>query len=191
VGARNQECTDETTSDLQVNHQDTESVHRPTTPRRASLTPVAVTPTSSTHSPLYSESMPHLMTPTRSPQTILPTTRLGLQSPIVLSVNSKTPKTEDDAYSISLGAVGAVIHLRYGEADLCEPRSLSGLITDPDVLYSVWDDCSSTWAHDSPLVVRKVPVAIKYWKCFYSNFKRQNVWDSIKQTWHSFRVCGT
>jgi hypothetical protein len=91
---------------------------------------------------------------------------------------------EDGAYSISLGA-GV---LRYSEADLCEPTSLTGLVSDPDTLYSFWDDASSAWGHRSPLVVRTIPVAMKHWKAFYSKFKHQRIWDSIKQNWHSFRV---
>lgn len=158
----------------------TEVIQGPTTAREecASVAVMGVAPTS----PTYGAGS-QCLTPT-SGQGISPS---KLSSTAVLD-NPKTPSIEDDTYSISLAGG---VRLQYGEADLDEPRSLAGLISNPDALHSIWSDTSSTWMHESPLVIRQVPVAMKYWKEFYSNFKRQKVWDSIKQTWHSIRVSST
>jgi hypothetical protein len=173
---------------VQLAHADrhgTEVVQRPTTAREDSI-PVAVeaAPTSPTHP--RSAGYEHPSAPT-SGQRISPAA-LSKLSPTALLEITKTTQIEDDPYSISLGS-GA--QLRYGEADLYEPRSLAGLISNPDTLHSMWDDTSSAWVCDSLLVIRGVPVAIKHWRDFYSNFKHQNVWDSIKQNWHNFRVSRT
>jgi hypothetical protein len=151
----------------------------------ASVTAVHPAPLGSPYSPrcnTFDSADVHLSTPRSSPTTPLASTLLSQTAPLV---NSKTSSSEGDAYSISLGAG---VQLRYSEADLCEPTSLTGLVSDPDTLYSIWDDASSAWGNRSPLVVRTIPVAMKHWKAFYSKFKQQRIWDSIKQNWHSFRV---
>jgi len=147
-----------------------QSAQRPMTQQRPNYVSVPpVTPDSGTHS----------STPTRSSQ-IRPI--VDILSPTA-PVDSRPDALE--CYTITLGAG---FRFQYLEADLSEPNSLVGLISDPDELYSLWDDTSASWRHRSPLLVRGVPVAIKYWKAFYGNFKQQKVWDAIKQNWHNFRV---
>ena len=185
---RTEDCldaTEPTTAQVDLDaqaHQGTEAVQRPASPRRdgASVTALEVAPVSS---PLYRASSDHPSTPK---SLLMATAASNVLSPMTLLAHSRSPLIDEGGYSILLGAG---VQLRYNEADLCEPTSLAGILPDPDRLYSFWDDTSSVWERKSPLVVRTIPVAIKYWKSFYSKFRQQKVWDSIKQNWHSFRVC--
>jgi len=77
----------------------------------------------------------------------------------------------------------------YGQGDLCRPSSLTGLISDPALLYSMWDDTVPTWASKSPLTIRGVPIAIRYWRELYGNFKSKGtIWSDMRQTWSNFKV---
>ena len=77
--------------------------------------------------------------------------------------------------------------LEYGESDNCPPPSLNGLVSSPARLLEVWDDKFSTGRCKSPLVIRGVPVPVKYWRAYYENFKQKR-WKVMKQTWLSYQV---
>jgi len=87
-------------------------------------------------------------------------------------------------YVIDLGLGGL---LEYNESDDCPPPPLNGMVSSPARLLEIWDDRFSTGKCKSPLVIRGVPVAVKYWQAFYGNFKNKR-WNGIKQMWLSYQV---
>ncbi len=78
--------------------------------------------------------------------------------------------------------------LEYTDADFCDPPSLNGLISSPHAMFAIWDDASTSWKGESPLVIRGIPVAVKYWKTFYQSFKGRRAWETFKQNWASWQV---
>ncbi|KAF8222888.1 hypothetical protein L208DRAFT_1225672, partial [Tricholoma matsutake] len=51
----------------------------------------------------------------------------------------------------------------------------------------IWDDSSIYWLGSSPLMIRSVPIASKYWPKIYRNQNFSTTWTQIKQTWHQWK----
>ena len=97
-----------------------------------------------------------------------------------------------DTYTLTL-ADGYV--LKYSEADFQDIPSTSGVFSDASRLAAVWDDALPLWGKKeySPLIVRNIPIAIKYWKQFYRQFQKvehQNCWTNWRQNWYNYQVRG-
>jgi len=97
----------------------------------------------------------------------------------------KTKSTETkETYAIYLGSG---VRLEYYESDFCEPPSLNGLVSTPARFLEAWDQNSSTGNCTSPLIIRGVPVPVKYWRTYYGNFRKKK-WGLMKQSWLSYKV---
>jgi len=89
-----------------------------------------------------------------------------------------------DTYTVEIGSG----NIKYSDKDFSEYPSLTGFLSSPERLYSIWDDTSPSWKGLSPLMVRGIPIAVKHWKKFYANFKNREVWAPHRYYWDTYEV---
>ncbi|KAF8221495.1 hypothetical protein L208DRAFT_1414922 [Tricholoma matsutake] len=67
------------------------------------------------------------------------------------------------------------------------PTPSAGIPFVVEGLAPIWDDSSIYWLGSSPLMIRSVPIALKYWPKIYGNRNFSTTWTRIKQTWHQWK----
>ena len=74
--------------------------------------------------------------------------------------------------------------LEFSDTDVKSPPAVS-FATELPLLNAMWDDESPRWCERSYLVIKGVPIPVKYWKDVYS---RTGQWKTIKGNWSQWKV---
>lgn len=122
---------------------------------------------------------PYISAPLAHTNPILPAHDV-LTTPQVGPPLSRNPQSPGERHCLVL----ARSILLYSENDLPDyvPTGIALLAEDLDVL---WDDARPHWRGTSPLVIKSVPIALKYWPCIHWP---PPVWATVSKTWNRWKV---
>lgn len=106
----------------------------------------------------------------------------AVERPTQIHIASTTSAVSANHFLIRL----AHSELQFNNEDIPEPPA--GIPFLVDTLAQMWDDASPHWLGSSPLIIKSVPVPLKYWRDVYGNRSSSATWTRIKSTWHRWKV---
>ncbi|KAK6989000.1 hypothetical protein R3P38DRAFT_2803944 [Favolaschia claudopus] len=110
--------------------------------------------------------------------------------PFITATSASDPNpATDNIRTRTLRLAGEVV-LTFSEEDVPDPPAISYAHRGVNSLLADWDDDSTRWPGTSPLTIKGVPIAVKYWSRVYKYWKSSQ-WQGVKKNWFDWKVLVT